>query len=116
MRKATTEQARALRRRSTNAERILWYNLRGGQINGTKWRRQVPIDQYIVDFLCAKLRVILELDGDVHVLEAQADRARQAYLEAQGFLVLRFTNVVVVTNLNVVLNHLWWLTSELLSK
>jgi very-short-patch-repair endonuclease len=58
------ERARSLRHNSTNAERRLWYFLRGLKPQGYKFRRQVPVDQYIVDFACLSARLIIEVDGD----------------------------------------------------
>ena len=102
--------ARRLRRRSTQAERVLWGRLLGRQLSGRKWRRQYPVDQYVADFLCPEVRLIVEIDGDVHVLHDGDDRTRQAHLEAQGFQVVRFTNEDILTNLDGVLEVLWRLT------
>ncbi len=82
------ERARALRTRSTDAERKLWNVLRGGQLDGLKFRRQHPIPPYIVDFFCAAAALVIELDGSQHTQES--DRARTRYLQSKGFIVLRF--------------------------
>ena len=85
------ERARALRRRSATAERTAWRLLRNRRILGLKFRRQHPINGFIVDFYCAELRLVLELDGGIHEEPSKSsyDQARTAWLEAQGFLVAR---------------------------
>jgi very-short-patch-repair endonuclease len=92
--------ARALRRNSTDAERILWSELRDHRLNGVGFRRQVPIDNYIADFMCHAARLVIELDGGQHFSGRgeQADAARSAMIEAKGFRVLRFSNHDVMTN------------------
>ena len=104
-------RARALRRTQTTAESVLWRHLRNRQLNGRKWRRQQPIDQYVVDFFCAELRLVVEVDGDVHAFTERRDAAREAYLKGQGLQVARFTNDDVLKNLEGVLTRLWELSS-----
>jgi adenine-specific DNA-methyltransferase len=93
-----TTRSRRLRRDSTDAERKLWSVLRNGQMNGLKFRRQVEIDGYIADFLCPEKRLIIEVDGGQHTPER--DARRTAYLESQGFSILRFWNNEVLENLD----------------
>jgi very-short-patch-repair endonuclease len=95
--------ARKLRRKQTNAERELWLRLRDRRLNGLKFRRQVPIGGYVVDFCCESARLIVELDGGQHVERSEADAKRTAELEAQGYLVLRFWNNDVLRNIDGVL-------------
>src|SRR5262249_15624329 len=90
--------ARRLRRDQTDAERVLWFRLRDRRLAGWKFRRQVPIDRYVVDFVCADARVIVELDGGQHAERTEQDRARTAVLEAMGYLVLRFWDNDVLSN------------------
>ncbi len=92
--------ARALRKNSTDAERILWSELRDHRLNGASFRRQVPIESYIADFLCHAARLVIELDGGQHFSDEseQADAARSAVIEVKGFKVLRFSNHDVMTN------------------
>jgi very-short-patch-repair endonuclease len=92
--------ARALRKNSTDAERILWSELRDHRLNGAGFRRQVPIENYIADFMCHAARLVIELDGGQHFSDCaeQADAARSAVIEANGFHVLRFSNHEVMTN------------------
>ncbi|SDC84055.1 Very-short-patch-repair endonuclease [Bradyrhizobium brasilense] len=92
--------ARALRRNSTNVERILWSELRGNRLNSATFRRQVPIDNYVADFVCHAAKLVIELDGGQHFSDEgeRADAARSAVIEAKGFKVLRFSNLDVATN------------------
>jgi very-short-patch-repair endonuclease len=94
------EKALKLRRNMTDAERALWRVLRDGR-NGYRFRRQAPIDRYIVDFVCFKARLIIEIDGGQHS-ESTLDQLRDAYLKSQGFRVLRFWNNDVMSNLDAV--------------
>jgi len=92
--------ARALRKNSTDAERILWSELRDHRLNGASFRRQVPIKNFIADFVCHAARLVIELDGGQHFSDQAelADASRSAIIEAQGFQVLRFSNHDVMTN------------------
>jgi very-short-patch-repair endonuclease len=90
MRKATAKQARALRQAQPVTERYLWKLLRDRRLGDFKFRRQVPIGLYVVDFACLGRRLIVEADGPFHDFEA--DSARDAWLATQGFRVLRFSN------------------------
>jgi very-short-patch-repair endonuclease len=85
-------RARALRRQSSEAERTLWKYLRGHRLKGFKFRRQVIIDPYIVDFACLEARLIVEADGGQHVEQMAYDKRRTSYLESIGYRVLRFWN------------------------
>jgi very-short-patch-repair endonuclease len=82
--------ARRLRRNQTDAERILWLRLRDLRLNGLKFKRQVPIDRYVVDFFCADAHLIIEVDGGQHATADETNRTR--ILEAMAYLVLRFWN------------------------
>ena len=92
--------ARALRRNSTDAERILWSELRGHRLVGAGFRRQVPVYNYVADFMCHAAKLIIELDGGQHfsVRGERTDAKRSAAIEAKGFQVLRFSNHDVMTN------------------
>jgi very-short-patch-repair endonuclease len=96
--------ARRLRRNQTDAERVLWFRLRDRRLNGLKFKRQVPIDKYIVDFFCAEARLIVELDGGQHATRDETNRT--AILEAMGYLVLRFWNNDVLQNTDGVLEEI----------
>jgi very-short-patch-repair endonuclease len=92
--------ARALRSHSTEAERILWSELRDHRLNGASFRRQVPIGNYIADFICHAAKLVIELDGGQHFSDEgeQADAARSTVIETKGFQVLRFSNHDVMAN------------------
>jgi very-short-patch-repair endonuclease len=89
------EHARKLRKNMTDAERVLWRLLRDRRMEGWRFRRQEPIDRYIVDFVCFEGRLIIEVDGGQH-FESEADKVRDAFLQSQGFQVLRFWNTDVL--------------------
>jgi very-short-patch-repair endonuclease len=82
--------ARTLRRNQTDAERKLWSRIRNRQLLGFKFRRQFPIAPYIVDFVCAEARLIVELDGSQHRTAQEYDRKRSEYLMQCGYRVIRF--------------------------
>ena len=92
--------ARALRKNSTDVERILWFELRSHRLNGASFRRQVPIKNFIADFVCHAAKLVIELEGGQHFSDKgeRADTARSAVIEALGFKVLRFSNHDVMTN------------------
>ena len=92
--------ARRLRRDQTDAERKLWFRLRDRRLNGMKFRRQMPIKSYVVDFCCESARLIVELDGGQHTERSHEDAKRTADLESFGFLVLRFWNNDVIDNID----------------
>ena len=94
--------ARTLRQAMTDSERRLWSRLRLQQL-GVKFRRQHPIGPYIVDFACLSPRLAVELDGSQHAKQADADARRDAYLNTQGFFVLRFPSDAPLRNINGVL-------------
>jgi very-short-patch-repair endonuclease len=81
-----------MRRASTEAEARLWWHLRATRLHGFKFRRQQPIGDYIVDFVCFERRLIVEVDGSQHLEFVGQDDARTAWFELQGFTVLRFWN------------------------
>lgn len=93
---------KALRKRPTDAEQLLWRHLRLKQMEGFKFRRQQPIDNYIVDFVCFEKRLVIEVDGGQHATQ-EKDALRDKYLQQQGFNVLRFWNNEVLQNINGVL-------------
>ena len=89
-----TYRARELRKNQTTSEWRMWQHLRGRQMSGWKFRRQAAIGSYVVDFVCFAARLIVELDGDSHDgHEAQVayEQRREAWLEAQGYRVLRLS-------------------------
>ena len=100
------ERARRLRRERTTAERRLWWKLRALKPIGFKFRQQVPIDRYIVDFACLSERLIIEVDGGTHSTSSELakDATRERYLRDQGFRVLRFWNSDVAGNIKGVMD------------
>lgn len=88
-----TQLARYLRNNMTVSEQRLWSHLRRRQVEGWKFRRQAPIGDYVVDFLCVAAKLVVELDGSTHdELKFDYDQRRQAWLESQGYKVLRFSS------------------------
>ncbi len=88
---AKTQFARGLRKQMTDAETRLWFHLRRRQLAGLRFRKQHPLGPYVVDFVCLEAALVVELDGSQH-LDCAGDAARDGWLEAQGFRVLRFWN------------------------
>ena len=95
----TRSKARQLRRNPTDVERLLWQRLRFWQVDDYKFRRQQPLGNYIVDFVCLQKRLIVELDGGQHAEQTNYDAERDAWLCHQGFTVLRFWNNDVLKNI-----------------
>jgi very-short-patch-repair endonuclease len=91
------DQAKALRNKMTEAERRLWYWLRAHRLADHKFKRQVPIGSYIVDFACLGRKLVVEVDGGQHA-DSLSDKRRDAWLKTQGFEVLRFWNSDVLKN------------------
>lgn len=100
------EFARTLRQAMTDAERALWYQLRAKRLLGWKFRRQQLIGTYIVDFVCFEAKLVVELDGSQHAEQVDADARRTAWLESQGFRVLRFWNDAVLKEMGPVLEEI----------
>ena len=100
--------ARGLRKRQTDAERVLWEKLRYRRLEGLKFRRQHPVagTTYVADFCCYQLMLLVELDGGIHKGQVKEDRKRQGELEQQGFHVLRIRNERVLEELDEVLTEI----------
>jgi len=96
------ERSKELRRGMTPAEARLWQRLRAGRLEGHHFRRQQVIDRFIVDFYCHRADLVVEVDGGVHLDQAEYDREREQYLCGRGLKVLRFTNTEVNNNLQAV--------------
>jgi very-short-patch-repair endonuclease len=95
-----------MRHEPTETERKLWHLLRDRRFSGFKFRRQVQIGRYIVDFLCLAKRLIVEADGGQHA-ENPYDSERDAWLMAQGFRIRRFWNADILTCPEQVKDTLW---------
>jgi len=105
-------KGRELRKNSTDAERVLWRHLRLRQVNGERFRRQRSIGNYIVDFVCLEKGVVIEVDGGQHAEGADRDARRDEWLRAQGFVVLRFWNHEVLTQIEDVKEAVWRALNE----
>ena len=88
-----------LRRNPTSAEQRLWAALRNQQIDGVRFRRQHAIGNFIVDFCAPRQKLIIELDGSQHLEQHEYDTERTAFLQSQGYRVLRFWNMDVMKDL-----------------
>ena len=99
-------RARNLRKNLTEAEKRLWWRLRRRQVQECQFRRQAPIGNYVVDFVCFAKRLIIELDGGQHANRRNLDEARTLWLESQGFRVLRFWNNDIFDNVDGVLSRI----------
>ncbi len=99
--------ARRLRRAPSEAEAALWRVLRAGRAGELRFRRQVPIDRYIVDFACLRERLVVEVDGSQHVEQEDYDAERTRRLEALGFVVVRFWANDVLREPRQILDAIW---------
>ena len=100
------ERAKELRRNMTEAEAILWQQLRGNRLNGLHFRRQQVIDGFIVDFYCHAAGLVVEVDGGIHAGQADCDVERDCVLAERGLRVLRVTNEDVRNDLSGVLGRI----------
>lgn len=107
-------RARSLRKNATDAERILWTALRNFKRGGEHFRRQAPIGRYVVDFVCHRAKLIVELDGSQHGTDkAMAyDAERTAFLNSRGYRVIRFWNVEIFENLHGVCDAIFAIAKE----
>ena len=102
------QYGRELRQESTKAEKLLWSELRNRKLNGLKFRRQHPLDKFIVDFYCNEKKLVIELDGGVHdeKINKDYDEARTAMLAGLNIIVLRFKNEDITNNLKEVIRKI----------
>lgn len=100
------QKAKQLRSNSTDAERNFWAHIRNRRLEGWKFRRQLPVGQYIVDFACPELRLIIEIDGGQHAEQVIYDLSRTRFLQSKGYRVVRFWNNEVLGNIEGVLEAL----------
>lgn len=99
-------RARALRQQSSEAEKELWEHLRARRLNGYKFRRQVVIETYIVDFICVEAKLVVEVDGGQHTEQMNYDAVRTARLEQLGYRIIRFWNHEILAELDTVLEQI----------
>ena len=99
---------RELRKEGTKGEALLWKKvLRARSMGNYQFNRQYPIGDYIVDFICRKLKLVIEIDGSSHLMKGQEDRKRQDDLERGGFKILRFTENEVVYRIDDVIKDIY---------
>ncbi|MBN2035258.1 MAG: endonuclease domain-containing protein [Chitinispirillaceae bacterium] len=112
------QQARALRKKMTPQERIFWERIRANKILGLQFRRQQPIEGFIVDFYCNKARCVVEIDGSIHTTreQRQRDNLRRRVFENRGLTEMRFTNYEINHELDIVIARLEKTLTALLSK
>lgn len=91
-------RAQSLRRNMTDAEKAVWRMLRSRQVEGYRFRRQVPVGPFIADFVCHEARLIIEIDGGQHEASSPAAVTRSEFLRGQGYRILRFWNNDVLGN------------------
>ena len=107
-----TARARQLRRDATFAERLVWSRLRNRAVDGLMFRRQQRIGPYVVDFACLERALVVELDGGQHAVDLARDARRTAFLEAEGYTVVRIWNHEVIGNLDGVVTALRQVLAE----
>ena len=93
-------RAKRLRGSPTDSEQVLWQELRSRQVGGARFRRQHPIERFVVDFFCPEFRLVIEVDGDVHAFKRREDEARDAERRRRGFRVLRVPSVDVFESID----------------
>jgi very-short-patch-repair endonuclease len=98
-----TDRARKQRKHPTPAERLFWEAVRNKRFMKLKFIRQKPLLSFIADFYCAKLKLAVEIDGDVHEAQEEYDQFRTSELEKRGIRVIRYTNIEVIHDLNTVM-------------
>jgi very-short-patch-repair endonuclease len=104
--------ARRLRRNLTDAEQLLWRHLRMRQLAGNRFRKQHPIGEFVVDFVCMERRLAIEIDGGQHAESTAYDARRTKSLEAGGYRVLRFWDSEVLQNIEGVKEEIWHALTE----
>lgn len=102
----TRDAARKLRRDQTEAERKLWARLRSSQLNGFKFRRQHPLGPFFADFFCMEAKLVIELDGAQHADQSGSDDRRTEFLRSAGYVVLRFWNHQVISEIDEVVQRI----------
>ena len=102
------EKAKALRKDMTSAEKLLWEQLKERKLLGLRFRPQHPIDIFIVDFYCHRLKLVIEVDGGIHRTKEQYehDLGREGDIENWGIRIIRFTNEEIEININRVVKQI----------
>ena len=99
--------SRKLRQKQTEAEKSIWRHVRNRRILNCKFKRQFIIEHYIVDFICLKIKLVIEIDGGQHEWQTEYDENRTQFLESEGSGVIRYWNNQVLMQLDVVLNDIY---------
>ena len=104
----TKDLRRRLRKKETPAEKVLWAALRNRKLNGEKFTRQHGIGSYVADFHCSKYKLVIEIDGGIHLRKdvVERDKIRSEFIEAWGITILRITNEEVLNDLPEVLERI----------
>src|SRR5688500_13027798 len=105
--KPLLQHAKRMRSTATDAEALLWRHLRGKRFSGYKFKRQKPVGAFIVDFVCLRCNLVIEADGGQHSDAVDYDAARTAWLETQGYMVLRFWNNDILLRTEAVLDSIF---------
>ena len=105
--------AQALRLKLTPAEELLWSRIGNKQLNGLRFRSPHPIGRYIADFYCHELKLIVEVDGDIHDSRQEYDENRDAFLAAGGYAVVRVSNDEVLNSIDQVISKIRKTANEL---
>jgi very-short-patch-repair endonuclease len=98
-------RAKELRENMTSAEKVLWERLRCNQL-GVRFKAQHPIDIFIADFYCHRAKLVVEVDGEIHVSQSDYDDGRTAELERLGLTLIRFTNEEVLKDVDLVIQQI----------
>ena len=106
MHKVILQRARSMRVGPTSAEDVLWERLRDRRLKGWKFRRQFAFESFILDFYCAEAKLVVEVDGPIHLEKKNYDEDRTIWLEVSGFKVVRFTNARVIDRIEEVLSEI----------
>lgn len=106
--RSTFNFAKQLRSNMTDAEKVLWEELRKNKLEGYKFRRQHPLQNYVADFYCHAIRLVIEVDGDNHLTKEQIkiDKERTEILNSNGIDIIRFTNKEVIEELDEVIKKI----------
>ncbi len=101
-------RAKELRKSMTSAEKVLWHFLKNKSVEGFKFRRQHPINKYIVDFYCHQIKLVIEVDGSFHdeIEQKEYDAGRTLALQEFGLKVIRFSNEEILYRINSVITHI----------
>lgn len=99
------KKAEYLRKNMTEAEKLIWNRLRKNQL-GVRFKAQQPIDQFIVDFYCHKVNLVIEVDGENHIYNQEYDRGREAEIEKFGIKIILFSNKEIFEDLNIIIEKI----------